>query len=175
MNKELETKKIAEIAYEKRAVFAYLVREIYEKAKQDAKKELEAERKDEVSVRDYLATGNLEEIANKLKNDYPDVYETIQKQGQQEETVEQFFENNSTSEIVETIKDKYPSVYDCIDEQVTEYVLNNLNEYDLDDSVKEDIAQEYIDDNTEEVMRDCFSSLSDYSQRDFLKDCIDEL
>lgn len=45
----------------------------------------------------------------------------------------------------------------------------------LSDSVKADIAYDYIDDNASDCVDRAYSNLGDYEKRGFIKDCIDEL
>lgn len=49
-----------------------------------------------------------------------------------------------------------------------------LEDY-LDDDDKERIADDYIEQNNSDVLDKAYDSLSSYEQREFIKDCIDEL
>jgi hypothetical protein len=49
-----------------------------------------------------------------------------------------------------------------------------LEDY-LDDDDKERIADEYIEQNNSDVLDKAYDSLSSYEQREFIKDCIDNL
>ena len=45
----------------------------------------------------------------------------------------------------------------------------------LSDSEKEEVADEYIENNNSDVLDKAYNCLSSYEQREFIKDCIDEL
>lgn len=51
---------------------------------------------------------------------------------------------------------------------------SELRDY-LDEEDKEEIADEYIEQNSSDVLDKAYNCLSSYEQREFIKDCVDEL
>ena len=51
---------------------------------------------------------------------------------------------------------------------------SELRDY-LDEGDKEEIADEYIEQNNSDVLDKAYNCLSSYEQREFIKDCVDEL
>lgn len=93
------------------------------------------------------------------------------KSGQEEQAKEDVFAG-ATADVVQKIKDEREDVYNTIKDEVIE----NLDEDDLDDDFKERIAQSYMNDKgNDSIARDCFGNMGSYEQKDFIKDCIDDL
>lgn len=91
--------------------------------------------------------------------------------GQEEQAKEDFFAG-TIADVVQKIEDEHAEVYNAIKDEVIE----NLDEDDLDDDFKERIANAYMNDKgNDSIARDCFSNMASYEQRDFIKDCIDDL
>ena len=91
--------------------------------------------------------------------------------GQEAEAEEDFFAG-TTADVVQKIKDEHAEVYNAIKDEVIE----NLDEDELDDDFKERVAKSYMDDKgNDSIARDCFNNMGSWEQRDFIKDCIDDL
>ena len=91
--------------------------------------------------------------------------------GQEEQAKEDFFAG-TTADVVRKIKDEHEDVYNVIKDEVIE----NLDVDDLDDDFKERIAHSYMDDKgNDSIARDCFGNMGSWEQKDFIKDCIDDL
>ena len=87
------------------------------------------------------------------------------------EAKEDFFAG-TTADVVQKIKDEHAEVYNAIKDEVIE----NLDVEDLDDDFKERIAHSYMDDKgNDAIARDCFDNMGSWEQKDFIKDCIDDL
>ena len=87
------------------------------------------------------------------------------------EVKEDFFDCE-VAYVVQKIKDDREDVYNAIKEEVIE----NLDVDDLDDDFKERVAHSYMDDKgNDSIARDCFNSMGGWEQKDFIKDCIDDL
>ena len=138
-------KAIAKIAYDKRGVFAYLVREVYGAVKT----ELEENTKADESLVKFFSE-DPKDVANKIKENYPEVYDALY-------------------DIM------YDSLYESMSKNIKENVLENLDVDDIDDSLKDEICDNYVRDNKDRIARDCFDDMSTYDQKDFIKDCIDDL
>lgn len=78
-------------------------------------------------------------------------------------SLENFF-NDSLENVVRKLKETYPDVVESIEQNV----ISNIRGYDLEDSVKEDIAKEWIEDNP----CDSVSVAEDYIGTDDMKDII---
>ena len=90
---------------------------------------------------------------------------------QEAEAKEDFFAG-TTADVVQKIKDEHEDIYNAIKDEVIE----NLEEDDLDDDLKERIAHSYMDDKGNDfIARDCFGNMGSWEQKDFIKDCIDDL
>lgn len=74
------------------------------------------------------------------------------------------FFDDSIDDIIAKMKNEHADVY----EGIVEDVLRNIRDYDLEDSVKEDIAKEWIEDNP----CDAVSVAEDYIGNDDMKDII---
>ncbi|MBO7716629.1 MAG: hypothetical protein J6S85_23890 [Methanobrevibacter sp.] len=91
--------------------------------------------------------------------------------GQEAEAKEDFFAG-TTADVVQKIKDEHAEVYNAIKDEVIE----NLDEDELDDDFKERVASSYMEDKGNDLIaRDCFNNMGGWEQRDFIKDCIDDL
>lgn len=91
--------------------------------------------------------------------------------GQGAEAKKDFFAG-TTADVVQKIKDEHAEVYNAIKDEVIE----NLDEDDLDDDFKERVAHSYMDDKgNDAIARDCFGNMGSWEQKDFIKDCIDDL
>lgn len=91
--------------------------------------------------------------------------------GQEEQTKENIFDCE-VAYVVQKIKDDREDVYNAIKDEVIE----NLDVDELDDDFKERVARSYMDDKgNDSIARDCFGSMGSYEQKDFIKDCIDDL
>lgn len=78
----------------------------------------------------------------------------------------------TTADVVQKIKDEHAEVYNAIKDEVIE----NLDEDDLDDDFKERVVHSYMDDKgNDAIARDCFGNMGSWEQKDFIKDCIDDL
>lgn len=103
-----------------------------------------------------------------------ELYLTIKEDmtgGQEAEVKEDFFDG-TTADVVQKIKDEHADIYNAIKDEVIE----NLDEDELDDDFKERIALSYMEDKGNDLIaRDCFSNMSGWEQKDFIKDCIDDL
>ena len=53
--------------------------------------------------------------------------------------------------------------------------LEDVDVDELDSDFVERVADNYIDRNSDSVLRDAYDKLSSYEQKDFIKDCIDEM
>lgn len=91
--------------------------------------------------------------------------------GQEAEAKEDFFAG-TTADVVQKIKDEHAEVYNAIKDEVIE----NLDEDELDDDFKERVASSYMEDRgNDSIARDCFNNMGGWEQKDFIKDCIDDL
>ena len=103
-----------------------------------------------------------------------ELYITIKEDltgGQEAEAKEDFFAG-TTADVVQKIKDEHAEVYNAIKDEVIE----NLDEDELDDDFKERVAHSYMDDKgNNSIARDCFDNMGSWEQKDFIKDCIDDL
>lgn len=103
-----------------------------------------------------------------------ELYITIKEDltsGQEEQAKEDFFAG-TTADVVQKIKDEHEDIYNAIKDEVIE----NLNEDELDDDFKERVAHSYMDDKgNDSIARDCFGNMGSWEQKDFIKDCIDDL
>lgn len=91
--------------------------------------------------------------------------------GQEEQAKEDFFAG-TIADVVQKIKDEHAEVYNAIRDEVIE----NLDVDDLDDDFKERVATSYMDDKgNDAIARDCFGNMGSWEQKDFIKDCIDDL
>lgn len=92
--------------------------------------------------------------------------------GEQEAEAKEDFFDGTTADVVQKIKDEHAEVYNAIKDEVIE----NLDEDELDDDFKERVASSYMENKgNDSIARDCFSNMSGWEQRDFIKDCIDDL
>ena len=103
-----------------------------------------------------------------------ELYITIKEDltsGQEGQAKEDFFAG-TTADVVQKIKDEHEDIYNAIKDEVIE----NLDEDELDDDFKERVAQSYMNDKgNDSIARDCFSNMGSWEQKDFIKDCIDDL
>ena len=91
--------------------------------------------------------------------------------GQEEQAKENIFAG-TTADVVQKIKDEHAEVYNAIKDEVIE----NLDVDDLDDDFKERVASSYMEDKGNDASaRDCFGNMGSWEQKDFIKDCIDDL
>lgn len=91
--------------------------------------------------------------------------------GQETEVKENIFDCE-VAYVVQKIKDDREDVYNAIKDEVIE----NLDVDDLDDDFKERVAKSYMDDKgNDSIARDCYNSMGSWEQKDFIKDCIDDL
>ena len=88
--------------------------------------------------------------------------------------LESFFEGDDMTEVIERFKEKFPKVYGAIIDRHAEYVINNLDEYDIPNHVREDIADSWIEDNPSEAFDKAKDCVSDSEVRDFVKDYISD-
>lgn len=103
-----------------------------------------------------------------------ELYITIKEDltgGQEAQAKEDFFDG-STADVVQKIKDEHADIYNAIKDEVIE----SLDEDELDDDFKERVAQSYMEDKgNDSIARDCFGNMGSWEQKDFIKDCIDDL
>lgn len=103
-----------------------------------------------------------------------ELYITIKEDltgGQEEQAKEDFFDG-TTADVVQRIKDEHEDIYNAIKDEVIE----NLDADELDDDFKERIFEAYVNDKgNDSIARDCFNSMGSWEQKDFIKDCIDDL
>lgn len=91
---------------------------------------------------------------------------------EQEKQAKEDFFDGTTADVVQKIKDEHEDVYNAIKDEVIE----NLDEDELDDDFKERVAHAYMDDKgNDSIARDCFGNMGSWEQKDFIKDCIDDL
>ena len=91
--------------------------------------------------------------------------------GQEAEAKEDFFAG-TTADVVQKIKDEHADIYNAIKDDIIE----SLDEDDLDDDFKERVASAYMENQgNDSIARDCYNKMSGWEQKDFIKDCIDDL
>lgn len=96
---------------------------------------------------------------------------TSGQEAEEDASLENFF-NDNMGNVVKKIREAYPDVYNAIKDEVIE----NLDTDDLDDDFKERIATSYMEDKgNDSIARDCFGNMGSWEQKDFIKDCIDDL
>lgn len=85
-------------------------------------------------------------------------------------TLENFF-NDSLENVVRKLKETYPDVVESIEQNV----IDNIREYDLDDSDKEYFAESYIEDNPVTSVETAESYLDSSDMKRFICSWVDEL
>ena len=92
---------------------------------------------------------------NKPDTDWQEALKTL---------LENIFKNPEadTEKIVDFIDSNFP----CISDKIRENCIDNLVPSDLDDSLKEDIARDWIDDNTNDAWDKVWDSLDSYDIKD---------
>lgn len=91
---------------------------------------------------------------------------------EKEEQAKEDFFAGTTADVVQKIKDEHADIYNAIKDEVIE----NLDADELDDDFKENIAEDYMrDKGNDSIARDCFGNMGSWEQKDFIKDCIDDL
>ena len=86
--------------------------------------------------------------------------------------LESFFEGDDMRDVINRFKEKFPNVYEAITDNHTEYVLDNLNEYDIPSHVERDIAESWIENNPSEAFDMAKDQACDSDIRDFVRDYI---
>ena len=94
-----------------------------------------------------------------------------EEEKKQKQSLEDFLksDNFDPEEFLEQVKAIDREAYDSISNHFEESVMNNL-----DESQKEDIADEWIGDNTDDAWQKVLDEVSDYTIREFVKDYIQD-
>lgn len=61
------------------------------------------------------------------------------------------------------------------EKQMIDAYLEDVDVDELDDDFYERVGKRYVEDNASDIVRDAYRELSSYEQKDFIKDCIDEM
>lgn len=85
-------------------------------------------------------------------------------------TLNQILQSESIRDIVDYIDNNFPSLSD----QVREDCVNNLVASDIDDSLKEDIARDWIDDNSRDAFYRAWDNLDSYEIKDKIIDYLSD-
>lgn len=83
-------------------------------------------------------------------------------------SLENFF-NDSVENVVRKLRETYPDVVEDIEQNV----ISNIRDYDLEESAKENIANEWIEDNPNIAVNVAQDYLCDDEKKDFIKDWVD--
>lgn len=84
--------------------------------------------------------------------------------------LEDFF-NDSVENVAEKLREEHADVYEFIEKDI----LGRIKDYDLDDSVKEDIADMWIEDNPNEAVEKAEDYLCSSDQKDIIIKWIENL
>ena len=60
-------------------------------------------------------------------------------------------------------------------DQMAKNYLEDIDVDELDSDFVERVGKKYVEDNASDVLRDSYNELSSYEQKDFIKECIDDL
>ena len=96
-----------------------------------------------------------------------DFLELFEKKEEDKEA-DDFFDD-SVENIVNKLKEEHADVYEYIENEV----ISNIRDYDLEESAKEDIANEWIEDNPNTAVVVAQDYLCDDDKKDFIKDWVD--
>jgi hypothetical protein len=139
--------------------------EVVENNEQDTTKEQELAKK--IAELTVAKRGLFAFIVREL---YVSIKEDLTSE-KEEQAKEDFFAG-TTADVVQKIKDEHADIYNAIKDEVIE----NLDEDELDDDFKERVANAYMDGKgNDAIARDCFNNMGGWEQKDFIKDCIDDL
>lgn len=79
------------------------------------------------------------------------------------------FFDDSVENIFLKLKEEHADVYEYIENEI----ISNIRDYDLEESAKEDIANEWIEDNPNIAVNVAQDYLCDDEKKDFIKDWVD--
>jgi hypothetical protein len=77
-------------------------------------------------------------------------------------TLNQILQSESVEDVVDYIDNNFPSLSD----KIRENCINSLVASDIDDSLKEDIARDWIDDNSGEAFDRAWDNMDSYEIKD---------
>ena len=111
----------------------------------------EKEKQEEPDTVENFFNDNLGEVVQKIKETYPDVYNAIKnEEGSNynlEATLQNAIENLGEHEVASFIDDNFSGVSDVIRDRI----LENLDSDDVPDWLKEDIARDWCENNSEDA------------------------
>ena len=80
-----------------------------------------------------------------------------------QQTVEDFF-NDNMEEVIRKLKECHPDVVSCLKEEI----VNELTADDIDDCLKEDIADSYIEEYPLDSCDKALSNMSSYDSKELI-------
>lgn len=81
------------------------------------------------------------------------------------------FFDDSVENIVNKLKDKHADIYGYIENEI----ISHIQDYDLEESARENIANDWIADNPKIAVDDAMDYLCDDDKKDLIKDMVDSL
>lgn len=87
---------------------------------------------------------------------------------EEDKKADDFFDD-SVENIVNKLKEEHADVYEYIENEI----ISNIQDYDLEESAKENIANEWIEDNPNIAVSVAQDYLCDDDKKDFIKDWVD--
>lgn len=121
------------------------------------------------TVEEYF-NDNLSEIVNKIKNTYPEVYNAIQneepKNTDLKSVVQETIDKLGEGAIIDFLDGNFPSILDT----VREHYMDSLEASDIGDCLKEDIINEWFEDNSGEALDKAWDVADDYDLKDKIID-----
>ena len=94
----------------------------------------------------------------------------LEKREETEDTLKAFL-SKTTDEIVDYLKENEMDLW----QELRQNIINELEADDLLDGLKEEVAEDWISENSNSAFRSALSHMGNYEIRDALKEAIDEL